>query len=43
MPYLLGWNAFAGAIKPEVNMANPRREEEKKTLNGTDRVISAIF
>lgn len=28
MPYLLGWNAFADSIKPEVNIANPRRREE---------------
>lgn len=28
MPFLLGWNNFADSIKPEVNMANPRREED---------------
>lgn len=28
MPCLLGWNAFADSIKPEVNIANRRRREE---------------
>ncbi|KAI5437581.1 single-stranded DNA-binding protein WHY1, chloroplastic isoform X1 [Lathyrus oleraceus] len=29
MPCLLGWNAFGSSIKPEVNIASPRKEDSE--------------